>query len=243
MRPSAPAPRCRCSVACCSCTRPTARRATWSMRGRRVSRLRTTTPPRAGASWMRRSPLGACAPSGRGSVRRTRAPPSAWRSFRARLASLFERHGTRAVLTHPYEGGHPDHDSVAFCVRAAVRLLARGGGGDAPEVAEMAFYHRRAGGLGRGPVPAERPCADRRGAGGRRSAPASAPCWMPSPPRPRHWRGSRWARRRSAPPLTTTSPLRRMRGRCSTSASPGAWTGRAGAASRLEAAGELGFGA
>ena len=60
------------------------------------------------------------------------------------LASLFERHGTRAVLTHPYEGGHPDHDSVAFCVRAAVRLLARGGGGDAPEVAEMAFYHHAA---------------------------------------------------------------------------------------------------
>jgi LmbE family N-acetylglucosaminyl deacetylase len=55
------------------------------------------------------------------------------------LAALFARHGTRAVLTHPYEGGHPDHDAVAFCVRAAVSLLARGG--DAPVVAEMAFYH------------------------------------------------------------------------------------------------------
>jgi N-acetylglucosamine malate deacetylase 2 len=56
------------------------------------------------------------------------------------LAALFERHGTRAVLTHPYEGGHPDHDSVAFCVRAAVSSPARGAG-EAPEIAEMAFYH------------------------------------------------------------------------------------------------------
>ncbi len=56
------------------------------------------------------------------------------------LAALFERHGTRAVLTHPYEGGHPDHDAVAFCARAAASLLARGGG-SAPDVAEMAFYH------------------------------------------------------------------------------------------------------
>jgi len=56
------------------------------------------------------------------------------------LAALFERHGTRAVLTHPYEGGHPDHDAVAFCARAAVSLLARGGA-EAPQMAEMAFYH------------------------------------------------------------------------------------------------------
>jgi N-acetylglucosamine malate deacetylase 2 len=56
------------------------------------------------------------------------------------LAALLQRHAARAVLTHPYEGGHPDHDTLAFCVRAAVSLLARGGG-DAPEVVEMAFYH------------------------------------------------------------------------------------------------------
>lgn len=28
-----------------------------------------------------------------------------------------------AVLTHPYEGGHPDHDACAFAVHSAVRLL------------------------------------------------------------------------------------------------------------------------
>ncbi len=58
------------------------------------------------------------------------------------LAALLERHGARAVLTHPYEGGHPDHDAAAFCARAAASLLARGGGGaEAPPLAEMAFYH------------------------------------------------------------------------------------------------------
>ena len=58
------------------------------------------------------------------------------------LATVLRRHGTRAVLTHPCEGGHPDHDTVAFCASAAASLLARGGGGaDAPVVAEMAFYH------------------------------------------------------------------------------------------------------
>ena len=57
------------------------------------------------------------------------------------LAALFERHGTRAVLTHPYEGGHPDHDAMAFCVRAAASLLAREDAARAPAVAEMAFYH------------------------------------------------------------------------------------------------------
>lgn len=56
------------------------------------------------------------------------------------LADLLRRHGARAVLTHPYEGGHPDHDAVAFCVHAAGSLLAREGA-DAPTVAEMAFYH------------------------------------------------------------------------------------------------------
>ena len=56
------------------------------------------------------------------------------------LAALLERHGVRAVLTQPYEGGHPDHDAVAFCARAAASLLARGCGA-APEMAEMAFYH------------------------------------------------------------------------------------------------------
>ncbi len=46
------------------------------------------------------------------------------------------------ILTHPYEGGHPDHDSTAFAVHAACRIL-RQLIGCSPAIAEMAFYHRR----------------------------------------------------------------------------------------------------
>jgi N-acetylglucosamine malate deacetylase 2 len=47
------------------------------------------------------------------------------------------------LLTHPYEGGHPDHDAVAFAVRAAVTLLEPEGEqtGRLPMVAEFAGYH------------------------------------------------------------------------------------------------------
>src|SRR5919202_1691857 len=41
------------------------------------------------------------------------------------LAGLFARRGIEIVLTHPYEGGHPDHDATAFAVHAACRLLRR----------------------------------------------------------------------------------------------------------------------
>lgn len=43
--------------------------------------------------------------------------------------------GAAAVITHPYEGGHPDHDSAALAVRAAF-------GG---ELVEFACYHARGG--------------------------------------------------------------------------------------------------
>ncbi len=35
-----------------------------------------------------------------------------------------EQFAPEAVLTHPYEGGHPDHDACAFAAHAAVQLLA-----------------------------------------------------------------------------------------------------------------------
>jgi LmbE family N-acetylglucosaminyl deacetylase len=37
----------------------------------------------------------------------------------SRLASLFAEAAVEAVLTHAYEGGHPDHDAVACCVARA----------------------------------------------------------------------------------------------------------------------------
>ncbi|KGM33696.1 PIG-L deacetylase family protein [Inquilinus limosus] len=56
------------------------------------------------------------------------------------LAGQFAARGTRLVLTHPYEGGHPDHDATGFAVHAARRLMQRQGAA-APALAEMAFYH------------------------------------------------------------------------------------------------------
>jgi LmbE family N-acetylglucosaminyl deacetylase len=44
------------------------------------------------------------------------------------------------VLTHPYEGGHPDHDAVAFAVHAAVTTLARERHAN-PTVIEFTSYH------------------------------------------------------------------------------------------------------
>lgn len=41
-----------------------------------------------------------------------------------RILQLLEQIRPEVVLTHPYEGGHPDHDSVAFAVHAACRLFA-----------------------------------------------------------------------------------------------------------------------
>ena len=53
-----------------------------------------------------------------------------------RLAGLFRRHRVRAVLTHAYEGGHPDHDATALAVHLAVHGAAQG-----RAVFEFAGYH------------------------------------------------------------------------------------------------------
>jgi N-acetylglucosamine malate deacetylase 2 len=54
--------------------------------------------------------------------------------------------GIDVVLTHPYEHGHPDHDSTAFVVHAACAVLARAGRAP-PRIVEFASYHSRAGQL------------------------------------------------------------------------------------------------
>lgn len=61
-----------------------------------------------------------------------------------RTAAALAALGPAWVLTHPYEGGHPDHDAVAFAVHAACRLLERAGRA-APAVVEFASYHVCAG--------------------------------------------------------------------------------------------------
>lgn len=62
-----------------------------------------------------------------------------------RLASLFAAWRTATVLTHAYEGGHPDHDAVAFAVHTACRLLPR-----PPTVVEMTGYHAEGDGVAYG---------------------------------------------------------------------------------------------
>ncbi|MGY2050030.1 PIG-L deacetylase family protein [Methylobacterium sp. JK268] len=70
-----------------------------------------------------------------------------------RLADLFRERGLRVVLTHAYEGGHPDHDAVALAVQGAKRLL-----GGALAVIEMPYYHRGPEGMEAGAfLPADPP--------------------------------------------------------------------------------------
>ncbi len=55
------------------------------------------------------------------------------------LEAMFERENTQVVLTHAYEGGHPDHDATAFAVHLACRLLRKKGRSLA--VLEAPLYH------------------------------------------------------------------------------------------------------
>src|SRR5262249_51185210 len=42
------------------------------------------------------------------------------------------------IMTHAFEGGHPDHDASAFAVHAACALIARRG--RCPQIVEMPLY-------------------------------------------------------------------------------------------------------
>jgi N-acetylglucosamine malate deacetylase 2 len=56
-----------------------------------------------------------------------------------RLATLFRQRGIDLVITHAFEGGHPDHDAAAFAVHAAAALLQADGA--APAIVEVPLYH------------------------------------------------------------------------------------------------------
>jgi LmbE family N-acetylglucosaminyl deacetylase len=56
------------------------------------------------------------------------------------LLDLLQSTRPEVVLTHPYEGGHPDHDATALAVHAALSLLARKGG-LLPHLVEFTSYH------------------------------------------------------------------------------------------------------
>lgn len=57
---------------------------------------------------------------------------------------LIREHQPELVLTHPYEGGHPDHDAAAFVVQTAARRIAVSGE-PPPALAEFTSYHVRDG--------------------------------------------------------------------------------------------------
>jgi LmbE family N-acetylglucosaminyl deacetylase len=61
-----------------------------------------------------------------------------------RLMEMFADTRPEVVITHPYEGGHTDHDATAFAARAACTLLAREGV-QAPALAEFTSYHNEGG--------------------------------------------------------------------------------------------------
>ena len=57
-----------------------------------------------------------------------------------RLMEIMRAGKFRYAVTHPYEGGHPDHDATALAVHAACFLL-REEGFPAPMPVEMTSYH------------------------------------------------------------------------------------------------------
>jgi LmbE family N-acetylglucosaminyl deacetylase len=62
-----------------------------------------------------------------------------------RLTQLIARVNPDVVFTHAFEGGHPDHDSVAFAVHWAVAQLRQ-----PPELWELTGYHQENGRAVRG---------------------------------------------------------------------------------------------
>lgn len=56
-----------------------------------------------------------------------------------RITMFLQQSGANIVVTHPYEGGHPDHDATAFATHAALRLMRRNGFRP-PALFEMALH-------------------------------------------------------------------------------------------------------
>ncbi len=65
----------------------------------------------------------------------------------SRVVGLLERLRPEVVLTHSYEGGHPDHDSVAFACHLAKKLIEREESGEKFELVEFTGYHADSGGI------------------------------------------------------------------------------------------------
>jgi LmbE family N-acetylglucosaminyl deacetylase len=56
-----------------------------------------------------------------------------------KITTFLQQSGADIVVTHPYEGGHPDHDATAFATHAALRLMKQNGFRP-PVLFEMALH-------------------------------------------------------------------------------------------------------
>ena len=56
-----------------------------------------------------------------------------------RITIFLQQSAADIVITHPYEGGHPDHDATAFATHAALRLMKENGFRP-PVLFEMALH-------------------------------------------------------------------------------------------------------
>jgi LmbE family N-acetylglucosaminyl deacetylase len=56
-----------------------------------------------------------------------------------RITAFLQHSGADIVVTHPYEGGHPDHDATAFATHGALRLMKENGLRP-PALFEMALH-------------------------------------------------------------------------------------------------------
>jgi len=61
-----------------------------------------------------------------------------------RVAAIVERYDPDCLVTHAYEGGHPDHDAAAFIARGALHMVE---GDSHATLVEMATYHGASGSL------------------------------------------------------------------------------------------------
>jgi LmbE family N-acetylglucosaminyl deacetylase len=61
-----------------------------------------------------------------------------------KIAEVVSEVDPAVLVLHPYEGGHPDHDAVAFAGHAACALLRREGR-RVPTLVEMTSYHHYSG--------------------------------------------------------------------------------------------------
>jgi LmbE family N-acetylglucosaminyl deacetylase len=59
-----------------------------------------------------------------------------------RVTDWLRKHPVEIVVTHAYEGGHPDHDATAFAVHAACQLID-----DPIPIVEASSYHNSAKGI------------------------------------------------------------------------------------------------